>query len=78
MDLVIMGFFMIISFFMGRYSVKKVEEKPKEPVKEKSTKIKITKHDDDFRLDEATITMLENIDNYDGTGLGQKDVPEEV
>lgn len=74
MDLIIMGFFMIISFFMGRYSVKKVEEKPKEPVIKK----KRPKRDDDFQLDEATITMLENIDNYDGSGLGQKDVPEEV
>lgn len=75
MDLIIMGFFMIISFFLGRFSVTKYEEKPKEPVKIIKRK---PKRDDDFQLDEATITMLENIDNYDGTGLGQKDVPEEV
>lgn len=74
MELVIMGVFMCIAFLLGRLSVsKKVEEiKEIKPVK------KIKKKNDDFKLDEATITMLENIDNYDGTSQNQKDVPEEV
>lgn len=75
MDLIIMGIFMCISFSLGRYTVK---ETPKEnPIKKVVKKVN-KKKNNDFELDEATITMLENIENYDGTGLGQKDVPEEV
>ena len=68
-ELLIMGVFMCIAFVLGRYT-----EKPKEikPIK------KIFKKKQEPKLDEATITMLENIDNYDGTGSMQKDVPEEV
>jgi hypothetical protein len=72
MELIIMGSFMILAFFVGRYSAGYKEEK-KEPVIKK----KKPKTDNTFQLDEATITMLENIDNYDGSGLGQKDVPDE-
>jgi len=74
MDLIIMGCFMCIAFILGRYSKK---EEPKiNPIKTITKKPK--KNNEGFKMDEATITMLENIDNYDGSGIGQKDVPEEV
>lgn len=72
MELIIMGIFMCIAFVLGRITTKKVEQ-----VKEFKP-IKKVKKNNDFKLDEATITMLENIDNYDGTSNGQKDIPEEV
>ena len=74
MELIIMGIFMCISFLLGRYTVK---EKPQvTPVRNVIKKVK--KQKEDIKMDEATMIMLENIDNYDGSGLGQKDVPEEV
>lgn len=69
MELVIMGIFMCIAFCLGRFTIK-----PKETVVPKIFK----KKKQEPKLDEATITMLENIDNYDGTSSMQKDVPEEV
>jgi hypothetical protein len=75
MELIIMGIFMCISFLLGRYTVKEIPIE--NPVKKVVKKVR-KNNNDDFKLDEATITMLENIENYDGTGLGQKDVPEEV
>jgi len=74
MELIIMGIFMCISFILGRYTVK--EQPNNIPIKNIIKKSK--KKTNDIKMDEATITMLENIDNYDGSGLGQKDVPEEV
>lgn len=71
MDLIVMGIFMCIAFALGRYTPKK-SETPKPIPKFKKKK------QQEFKLDEATITMLENIDNYDGTSNNQKDVPEEV
>lgn len=75
MDLIIIGLFLssyflllIISFNLG-YRMNK-----KEPIFIK----KEEKKREEIKLDEATITMLENIDNYDGTSNNQKDVPEEV
>ena len=74
MDLIIMGVFMCISFILGRYTPKKEEPKIINLKKAK----KQNKKAEAFQLDEATITMLENINNYDGTSNNQKDVPEEV
>lgn len=75
MELAIMGVFMCISFILGRYTSKEI---PKEIPVKKIIKKERKKNKEEFQLDEATITMLENIDNYDGSGLGQKDIPEEV
>ena len=72
MELIIMGIFMCISFLLGRYTVKET------PIETPVKIIKKKKKNDDVKLDEATMVMLENIENYDGSGLGQKDVPEEV
>lgn len=71
MELIIMGIFMCVAFVLGRTTApKQAKEQIKLP------KIKSKKQD--FKLDDATITMLENINNYDGTANNQKDVPEEV
>lgn len=70
MELITMGIFMCLAFVLGRYTSK--PKVVKKIVKEKPKK------NSDFKLDEATITMLENINCYDGTSKGQKDVPEEV
>ena len=71
MELIIMGIFMCIAFVLGRLSTKKDNStKEFKPIKLKKKK--------EVKLDEATITMLENIDNYDGTSFNQKDIPEEV
>ena len=87
MELLVIGIFIsadfllvIISFFLGySFANNKVEPIKKEfkiiPKAKKEKKDK--KADDGFEeFDEATRIMLLNIDNYDGTGLGQQDVPE--
>ena len=75
MELIIEGVFMILAFILG-YKFgkpeKKVIETPKIIKKEKKKEKK------EQELDDATVIMLQNIDNYDGTGFGQVDVPEEV
>lgn len=71
MELIIMGVFMCIAFAIGKYT-------PKKEVPKIINLKKAKKEAREVQLDEATITMLENINNYDGTSNGQKDVPEEV
>lgn len=71
MELIIMGIFMCIAFAIGKYT-------PKKEVPKIINLKKAKKEAREVQLDEATITMLENINNYDGTSNGQKDVPEEV
>jgi len=75
MELIIMGIFMGISFFVGYVIGRPKKEVVTKPVPIK--KIKKNKNTDDFDLDESTIVMLENIEAYNGTSVGQKDVPEE-
>ena len=73
--LVIFGTFMLLAFEMG----KRVEKTDK-PIVEKKVKKekKERKKGQEFvDLDEASTIMLENLDNYDGTGSNQKDVPED-
>lgn len=71
MELIIMGVFMCIAFAIGKYT-------PNKEVPKIINLKKAKKEAREVQLDEATITMLENINNYDGTSNGQKDVPEEV
>ena len=72
--MIVMGIFMCIAFILGYYVGRPKKE---QPVVVKQAK-KIFKKKDDIKLDEATTIMLENINNYDGTGNMQQDVPEEV
>lgn len=67
----------VIGFIMGRMTVTKAEEpqpykvinlpvpKPKERKLTKEEKKELEKY----------TTIMENVENYDGTGNGQKDVP---
>lgn len=71
MDLFIMGIFMIISFFVGYKLGSPKKEIPK-PIK----KI-FHKKSEDITYNDPVQIMLENIDNYNGTSVGQQDVPED-
>ena len=78
-ELIILGVFIIISFVLGVYIGQKLSNKEKikiNPVEiiqdAKEThqlKKEITKENE--KID----TELYNIENYDGTGLGQKEIP---
>ena len=75
MELIIEGIFMILAFGLGFYFGKpeKVKEKVKIIEKKEKKREKVGQE-----LDDSTVVMLRNIDNYDGTGLNQEEVPEEV
>ena len=75
MELALMGIFMLLSFALGFY-LAKPEEKKVEVVKVQKKEKKEAKKEQE--LDDATVVMLRNIDNYTGSSLGQEDVPEEV
>ncbi len=75
MELIIEGIFMILAFGLGFYCGKPEKIKEKVKIIEKKEKKREKKGQE---LDDATVVMLRNIDAYDGTGLGQEDVPEEV
>ena len=77
----IIGVFIFISFVTGFYigtkivANKRVEIKtPIEVIKEKK-EVKKMKHQENYDNLVYSIIM-DNIDNYDGSGLGQKDIPE--
>lgn len=77
-ELIVFGVFMIISFILGAYVGQKVvkgENIEINPIKvideykeEKKTKEKIAEEESKFDI------MMSNIDAYDGTGIGQKDL----
>ena len=69
--LIIQGTFMIISFLLG-YNLK-----PRNTIK--TLKNVDSKETIEKRVKDEEIlqTMLANIDAYDGTGVGQKDIPYE-
>lgn len=72
-ELLVFGIFMCIAFEMG-----KRVEKPEKTIIDKKKVKKDRKNKQEYEnLDEASMIMLENIDNYDGTGSNQKDVPED-
>ena len=75
----IFGIFILISFITGlSYGVKLRNNEKIEfinPVKKinKAMKDKKIKHEEETKTKELE-TMLENIDNYDGTETGQKEI----
>ena len=75
MELALMGTFMLLSFALGFYFGKPEKKEEITKVIQKKEKKEEKKEQE---LDDATVVMLRNIDNYTGTGLGQEDVPEEV
>lgn len=79
-EMIILGVFVIMSFIIGALIGQKVAMKEKitlNPVKvvqenkEEHEVKKEIKHEND-KYD----TMLRNIDKYDGSGIGQEDIPE--
>ena len=71
MDLIVMGIFMIISFFVGYKLGCPKKEAPK-PVKQVSRK-----KSEEITYTDPVQIMLQNIDNYNGTAVGQLDVPDD-
>lgn len=77
-ELITLGIFMLLSFVLGAYvgqRVVKGESIEVNPIKaieehkeEKKARKQIEQEKSKFDI------MLENIDNYDGTGIGQKDI----
>ncbi len=74
----IFGIMIIFSFSLGLYYGQKltkneiIEVPNINPVKAISNEIE--RHEDKKRQNEMDI-ILSNIDNYDGSGLGQRDIP---
>lgn len=78
MMLVVMtGFFCVLSFAIGVFSVfgRKTNLNPIETFKEQKGIKEQTKISDLNRRQFAT--MMENINTYDGSSTGQKDIPNE-
>lgn len=72
------GLFCVLSFLIGVLSVmgkNKINLNPIEAYKEHK---EIKKQADEYNLEQRQLaTMMDNINNYDGTSTGQKDIPNE-
>lgn len=76
--LLIVCFFNVFSFIMGAKIGQKVVrgETIETPLKSPIQAFEEHKEKEEQKREEEYIqTLSENIDNYDGTGLGQKDLP---
>lgn len=80
--LITTGTLMIVSFYLGFYLGSKNSENkeivlPNINIHKKIKEKKVKRYDNKKREKELEITEinLENIDNYDGSSLGQKDFP---
>lgn len=80
MDWLVYILFLLIGYWLRMLSESKKEEKPSfsmplNPVKAvKEIVVNAKEREEQERLDRETRIMLENIDNYDGTSNGQKNV----
>lgn len=74
--MLMMGIFMLLAFLVGVKTAQKVQN---DETVEIPNPIKIVEeikeHKEQKEKEKAVDVMLENIDNYDGTGIGQKDIP---
>lgn len=76
-DIIIFGLFLLLAFYLGTKQNKN-KTSTINPVKVIKDKINETKENKEKELKSKQLeTMLTNIDNYDGTGLGQKRIPKE-
>lgn len=79
-EVVILMLINLLSFVIGAkigLNVSKKKDITLNPVKMVSDSIETHKEKKAASLEERKLkTMLENIDNYDGTGFGQKNIPE--
>ena len=75
-DLIVFGICMIIAFSLGASIGKEKKIKTLNPIKAIEEKKQIKKLEKEIvEENDYYNTIAENIDNYDGTGLFQKDLP---
>lgn len=78
----IVGAFNLLSFYLGtktknqNMNTKEIQINPMKVYKKyKEDKIQNEEREKFVKEQEQTKIMIENIENYDGTGMGQKDIP---
>lgn len=76
----IVGAFNLLSFYLGSktksQNTKEIQINPMKVYKKyKEDKIQNEEKEKFVKEQEQTRIMIENIENYDGTGMGQKDIP---
>lgn len=70
------GLFIIFAFIYGLNCGQKIAKNKSIVIPSVNTKVKEFKlKKEEKKINTKIDTELENIDNYDGTGLGQKDIP---
>lgn len=76
--LFLFGVFIILAYTLGLRNGQKLKNNEEIKIPEINP-IKIVKNEietfEQKKKQDAYDTMMANIDNYDGTGLGQKDIP---
>lgn len=76
--LFLFGIFIILSYTLGLRNGQKLKNNKEIKIPEINP-IKIVRNEietfEQKKKQDAYDTMMANIDNYDGTGLGQKDIP---
>lgn len=77
--LIVFGIFVTTSFVIGVYLGQKLNRNEKievNPIKVVEEHIEENKIKREIKEETSKLEiMLDNIDNYDGTGIGQKDIP---
>lgn len=80
-ELLILELFNVLCLIIGVRIGQKVAKKQDiqiNPITSIKKEIRETKENKKNELKQRQVeTMLQNIDNYDGTGLGQRDIPKE-
>lgn len=76
--LFLFGIFIILSYTLGLKNGQKLKSNEEIKIPEINP-VKIVRNEietfEQKKKQDAYDTMMANIDNYDGTGLGQKDIP---
>ena len=76
--LFLFGIFIILSYTLGLKNGRKLKNNEEIKIPEINP-VKIVRNEietfEQKKKQDAYDTMMANIDNYDGTGLGQKDIP---
>ena len=76
--LFLFGIFIILSYTLGLKNGQKLKNEEEIKIPEINP-VKIVRNEietyEQKKKQDAYDTMMANIDNYDGTGLGQKDIP---
>ncbi len=76
--LFLFGIFIILAYTLGLKNGQKLKNNEEIKIPEINP-VKIVRNEietfDQKKKQDAYDTMMANIDNYDGTGLGQKDIP---